>query len=273
MIHILTIHWKSDMWIDLQLKYFKHFIDQPFKVYAFLNGIKNVHEHKNKFFYVSTENIRSHAIKLNILADMVLLSARHDDIIMFIDGDAFPIAPIPIFLKKTLSKYPLAAIQRKENYGDMQPHPSFCVTTVSYWKKIKGDWKSGNVTWKDTLGNKVSDVGGVMLNKLNQRGDSWYKLLRSNSIDQNHLVLFGKYDDLIYHHGAGFRSPVMRADSNKIRLLSLKKLLYSLFSKVLPKPMAIKLFGPFRKLKLENKKMSNEMYQQIQNDFFFFNRL
>lgn len=273
MIHILTIHWNSEKWIDIQLKYLNHYIDQPFKVYAYLNGIENVKNHVSKYHYVSTEHIKSHATKLNLLADMVAKSEKQDDIIIFIDGDAFPIAPIIPFILVALTNYQLAAIQRQENYGDIQPHPSFCITTVAYWKKIQGDWNSGDITWKDTLGNDVKDVGGIMLKKLIQHNEPWYKLLRSNKIDQNHPVLFGKYDNLIYHHGAGFRSPVMRSDSNKIKFLALKKMIFSIFSKILPKRLVIDWFGPYRKLKIENNQLSDDMYQKIQDDFYFFNQL
>ena len=39
----------------------------------------------------------------------------------------------------------------------------------------------------------------------------WYPMLRSNRRDL-HPLWFGLYEDLIYHHGAGFRPPVSRAD-------------------------------------------------------------
>jgi hypothetical protein len=100
--------------------------------------------HHAKFFYSSVEPIKSHAIKLNLLADMACLTRpREDDVLMFIDGDAFPIADVSAFTQKMLARHPLAAVQRLQNDGDVQPHPSFCVTTVGFWKSIQGDWKSG----------------------------------------------------------------------------------------------------------------------------------
>ncbi len=274
MIHILTIHWKSDRWIDTQLKYLNHFIKQPFKVYAFLNGIKDVSKHQEKFFYVSTEAIKSHPSKLNLLADLACMNAESSkDYLLFLDGDAFPIASLDPFIEKTLAAYPLAAVQRKENYGDQQPHPCFCITQIDYWKRINGNWHMGDVRWNNTLGKPVGDIGGIMLRKLQQHNASWFKLLRSNQINTDHPVLFGKYHDLVYHHGAGFRSPVMRSDSNQVKFLKTKRLVFNMFAKVLPKKTTIKYFAPFQKLKKENQLLSDEMYNKIQADFNFYESL
>ena len=72
MIHIATVHWQDDRWIDIQLKYLNNNITHPFKVYAFLNGLER--DHRSKFFYSSSEPIQSHAIKLNLLADIAYLT-------------------------------------------------------------------------------------------------------------------------------------------------------------------------------------------------------
>ncbi|MCW8869335.1 MAG: hypothetical protein OQK49_01415, partial [Proteobacteria bacterium] len=88
MIHVLTIHWKSDQWIDIQLKYLKHFISEPFRVYAFLNHVPQTKKHMKKYYYCSNENIKQHAIKLNILADIACFAADdEEDYLMFLDGD------------------------------------------------------------------------------------------------------------------------------------------------------------------------------------------
>ena len=129
MIHILTVHWLTDRWVDIQLQYLNRHISVPFKVYAFLNALPA--DHRSKYFYNSTENITSHAIKLNLLADMATLHTRDEnDWLMFLDGDAFPIGDIVAFGGDKLTEHKLLAIRRSENMGDLQPHPSFCLTTV-----------------------------------------------------------------------------------------------------------------------------------------------
>ena len=272
MIHIITIHWKTESWIDIQLKYFKHFINEPYKVYTFLNHIPNNHQHKNKFFYSSTENIRSHPIKLNLLADMACFEAKSDDdVLMFIDGDAFPVGNISEFKSATLTQFPLAAIQRLDNNGDIQPHPCFCLTTVGYWKNIGGDWKPGQITWTNDLNEEVADVGGKLLSLLKKRKEKWYKLLRSNAHNL-HPVLFGIYDDLIYHHGAGFRKPGIRADQKNIKFYKLKLLMFNFSKRILPFQTARKLFFPLNQTIEINKNLSQSVYKQIEQDFHFFEK-
>lgn len=212
MIHIATVHWETDKWVDIQLKYINQNINQPFRVYAFLSGYAA--EHKSKFFYSCDEPIKEHAIKLNLLAKTIELCAESDsDPLIFIDGDAFPVNPMDDFIKKTLNENLISAIQRLENVGDIQPHPSFCITTVGFWKKINGDWKEG-YEWITEQGTPRTDVGGNLLKILLDNSMNWKPLLRTGQIT-NHPVMFGIYENLIYHHGAGFRAPMSGYDRIK----------------------------------------------------------
>lgn len=209
MIHVLTVHWEDERWIDVQLRYLDANIGEAFRVYAFLNGIPD--EYRAKFFYSSTEPIRSHPVKLDVLAAVVSEGAAPDDWLIFIDGDAFPIADVVAFGREKLREFPLVAIQRKENAGDRQPHPSFCLTTVGFWTSIGANWGQEH-GWTNERGEVVHDVGGNLLAILEERGEHWYPMLRSNTVDV-HPVFFGVYDDLVYHHGAGFRRAWSRADT------------------------------------------------------------
>jgi len=273
MIHILTIHWNNDLWIDIQLKYLKQYIKQPFKVYSFLNNIKNPAKHQNKFFYSSTENIKSHAIKLNLLADMACLAAKNEeDLLIFIDGDAFPIADLSQLIKSVPLQYNLAAVQRLDNDGDIQPHPCFCITSVKFWKHIQGDWKPGNVKWTNALGEEIADVGGKLMHQLNKNKQNWYKMNRTNKHNL-HPVMFGVYDHLIYHHGAGFRSPGIRIDKKRIKFYKFKSILFGLFKKILPFKLAKKLFFPLNSTIKTNQSNSEIIYQNIVEDFNFYEKL
>jgi len=217
MIHIATIHWKTDKWIDIQLKYLKKNIHEDFRVYAFLNDIDI--KHYNKFYYYSNENIRDHGKKLNLLAEKIFDSANNEnDLIFFIDGDAFPIKEFIPFVNEKLKEYDLVAVQQKENLGDVYPHPSFCATTIDLWKKIKGDWTRGDVirmsnglTVTNRKGEHFTDVGGKLYKKMLDNNVKWFPLKRTNKKDL-HPVLFGIYGDIIYHHGAGFRDPITQKE-------------------------------------------------------------
>lgn len=214
MIHILTVHWQDDQWINIQQDYFKRCFQEPYKTYAFINKIdKDYSEHFEVCLRepVELKNVsESHSIKLNILAEIACSTGNDDDYLVFIDGDAFPIVDIMPAVKEKIKKYPLMAVRRDENNGDRQPHPSFAVTTVGFWKEIKGDWKPG-YKWINGNNQVVSDTGANLLKILEDRGVEWFPILRTNKVNL-HPLWFGIYGDLAYHHGAGFRTPLSRAD-------------------------------------------------------------
>jgi len=201
MIHIATVHWAHDRWIDIQLRYFERNIDEPYRVYAWLDD--GMRDHAAKFFYSTDVPLREHEFKLTVLGDLVAHAAEPDDVIVFIDGDAFPIAPIVTFLREKLDRYPLVAVRRDENNGDPQPHPLFCAMRASLWLDLPGDWRRGH-KWLDEQGQRVTDVGGNLLGLLEERGIEWYPLLRTNKVNP-HPLQFGVYGNLVYHHGGGFR--------------------------------------------------------------------
>ena len=152
MLHIATVHWRTEDWIDIQLAHLRRHIPGPYRVYAFLNEVPEAN--RAKFFHSSQEPVREHAVKLNMLADVICSNAAESDLIMFLDGDAFPIADLSPILDGKLAAHPLVAVQRLENNGDRQPHPCFCVTTVGFWNSIGGDWNEG-YTWADKSGKPV----------------------------------------------------------------------------------------------------------------------
>jgi hypothetical protein len=265
-IHIATVHWQDDCWIDIQLKYLSTHITQPFKVYAFLNGLER--DHRSKFFYSSSEPITSHAIKLNLLADMAIFNAEtDDDLLIFIDGDAFPVGDLLPFAHSKLADYPLIAVQRSENVGDIQPHPSFCLTRANFWREIKGDWKEG--AWKRANGEEVSDVGGNLLRILDERKIDWYPMLRSNRRNL-HPLFFGVYEDLIYHHGAGFRESLSRHDlaqMSPLRSFYLKR--FERLPRRLRKAIPAR-YWPLEKIQRENRIMSEKVFASIVSDPLFY---
>lgn len=211
MIHVATVHWHNERWIDIQLAYLARHAGEPYRVYAFLNGIDPSYD--ERFYYSSHEPIAEHAVKLNLLADIVAAGADEDDLLLFLDGDAFPISDVSAYARPLLATYPLLAVQRLENNGDVQPHPCFCVTTVGFWKRLGGDWKEGH-TWTNRAGDTVTDVGGNLLGALDADGIAWHPILRSNAVDL-HELWYGVYDGVVYHHGAGFRVPISRLDTHR----------------------------------------------------------
>lgn len=210
MIFVATVHWADPKWIWPQRRGLASQLGEPFRVYANLEGIDT--QFDGQFDRV-TRSGGSHPDKLNDLAEAISRDARASDVLIFLDGDAFPVRPLDTWVTELLSDHPLAAIRRDENAGDIQPHPCFCVTTVGFWRDIAGDWRPG--AWVTSEGAQANDTGGMLLATLEERSISWRPILRSNSINL-HPVLYGLYEARIYHHGAGFRPPIARVDDRKV---------------------------------------------------------
>jgi hypothetical protein len=201
----------------VQLEYLERHVGEPYRVWANLDGEEAIARADRFDVAVPEDPGRrvSHAEKLNRLAERIAAEADPADRIMFIDGDAFPIAPLTEPLGRMLSERPLAAVRRVENFGDPQPHPCFCVTTVGFWGEIGGDWRRGP-KWQNSNGTWQTDVGARLMVALRERDIEWAELLRSNRRDL-HPMMFGVYGDLVYHHTAGFRESLTRLDAAVIR--------------------------------------------------------
>ncbi len=200
MLYIATVHYGSPDWIEIQARHLREHISIPYRTWASLQRIDpaySVH-----FDRVIDQGGR-HPGKLNHLAIEIAHEASAEDLLMFLDGDAFPIAdPMPL-ITEGLSRAPLIAVRRAENLNDSQPHPCFCVTTVGAWRKLHGDWSPG-YRWTDSRGARVTDPGGNLLRELELQKTPWVDVLRSNRKNPD-PIFFAIYGDVIYHHGAGFR--------------------------------------------------------------------
>ncbi len=205
----MTVHWQSAKWIDVQAQYLRRNITTPYRVFASLNGIDDPKMRER--FYFSADLEGTHEEKLNELAEIVIEESAPSDFLMFLDGDAFPVAPLGGWIPEVLDSYPLAAVRRDENLGDPQPHPCFCITTAGFWQELGGDWRRGG-GWINTVGKECRDVGGRLLRQLQEKNIEWLPLLRSNN-HHWHPVFFGVYDHRVYHHGAGFRVMDNRAEN------------------------------------------------------------
>jgi hypothetical protein len=213
MLYIATVHYNSPHWIEIQAGYLRRHLSVPYQTWASIEGIDR--SYASHFDRVLDQR-GPHAGKLNHLALEICHVAADDDLIMFLDGDAFPVAdPMPL-VEGSLENAPLVAIRRAENLDEPQPHPSFCVTRVGTWRSLPGDWSVGPV-WPAVRGRRVSDVGANLLRILELSGTPWVPLLRTNG-SELHPLYFGVYGEIIYHHGAGFRDGgLSRVDRDRLR--------------------------------------------------------
>lgn len=219
MIHICTIHFKTPKWVELQAKFFSKYISQEYKVYSYCDGF-DFTEYKKYFYFVSNSPVNlfqdegfenpsvgylDHISKLNSLTNEVVNIKSVDpyDIIIWMDSDSLLVSNLSNYIYKKMKQFPLLAVCRPENNGDIIPHPSFTCTTVGFWKNNHLDWsgvpgKCENQTNKSGL----HDPGGKMYKTLEKHEIDWYRMRRSFSFTE-HKVFYTIYDDVVYHHGAG----------------------------------------------------------------------
>jgi hypothetical protein len=211
MINVVTVHWKSAKWIPIQLAYLERNVNAPYRVFASLNGIDDP-QFRKQFYYVDEVEIDSHPEKLNLLSQAVIERSKPEDVILFLDGDAFPVQPLQPWLDEMIERHSLVAIQRRENCQDLRAHPSFCATTVGFWKELGCDWMPED--WITPTGDLFNDAGGRLARILESQNVDWLPMLRTNTNDL-HPLWYAVYGHKVYHHGAGFRDRVSKVDQVK----------------------------------------------------------
>jgi hypothetical protein len=242
MLHIATVHFKSFRWIPIQARELRRNISGPYTTWGSVEGIDSAYR---KYFDHVRDQRGTHPDKLNRLAAEISRSAADDDLIMFLDGDAFPVFDVSPLIESGLATAPLLAVRRVENGNEPYPHPCFCVTRVSTWRRLKGDWGSGAVA---TMGGaSMKGPGGRLLEQLELSSTPWTQILRSNARNL-HPVFFGVYGRAIYHHGAGFRRPISRADLAQLA------------------PADRSANAPRAKLALRNLHLSLELFRRIEGN-------
>ena len=254
MIHIATLHYRDDSWIEPQLRYLERHTSEDYRVYACLNGID-----RRLFdrFHHAEERWDPIQYEFDHLADVICEQADPDDMLVFMHGDTFPIADWVAPVRAMLAERRLAGIRRDENLGEPHPHACFTATTPRLWQEIDTDWSRGPY-WTGTNGDQVSDLGATLWCELEDRGIEWEPILRTNTVNP-HPLWFGVYGNLVYHHGAAFRKPMSRLDAS---LAAPKRHVYI----------------PQRFIQLEltarrSAKLSRELYGQLTEDEDFWLRL
>jgi hypothetical protein len=199
-LHVATVHYKSPRWIEIQTRYLREHISVPYQVWTSLEGIDPSYA---SYFDRVIEQVGGHPGKLNHLAMEILHEAPDSDLLMFLAGDAFPVAdPMPV-IDDALARAPLVAVRRAEHLDEPQPHPCFCVTSVGTWRRLPGDWSTGHV-WHPRAGSPWTDVGANLLRQLELTETPWIELLRSNGTSLDPMY-FAVYHDIVYHHVSSFR--------------------------------------------------------------------
>jgi len=182
---------------------------------------KIILKHKKDFHYLQREPhlpglspSQNHKHNLHVLTDMVLMDkeTKDTDILIWIDSDALPIAPINEYIEDKLKSYPFAAINRKEQHRphhsspDAFPECIFAFTTVGFWREHDLNWDRYE---NDTgcFNSYTGEPGGWLLYYFTKENIDWYRLMMTDQLwegeDENDYVSCSVYDDIIYHHCSG----------------------------------------------------------------------
>jgi hypothetical protein len=254
-IHIGTVHYRDDRWIEPQLRHLERHTTAPHRVYASLDRIDR--RYYGRYDFASDHSDLPTATrpevlideKLQLLAREMTHQAGPEDLLVFMHGDTFPITDWVGPVRKMVAESSLAAICRPENMEPI-PHWSFCATTAGFWDEIGGDWSRGP-KW-DHMGRQVTDTGATLWKILESREIAWHRILRTNRVNL-HPVWFGIYGDIVYHHGAGFRTPMSRPDA--IGYLHL--------------PIPLRNFAGVRK-RIANTLLARRMFRRARDDERFY---
>ena len=214
MIHLATIHYRSAAWIDLQLDYIERHTAEPYRVWACVDHVDR--SHFSRFHHAEHRGAWIDE-EFDYLADLIAADPETapDDLLVFLHGDTIPIAGWAGPAREVLARAPLAGIRRDENLGEPHPHACFTVTTVGFWRELGSTWRRGP-EWIGTTGRPVTDLGAELWRDLEAAEVAWEPILRSNAVDL-HPLWFGLYGGIVYHHGAAFRLPISRVDSDPSR--------------------------------------------------------
>ena len=252
------MHYRDDRWIDLQLRYLELHTHEPYRVYASLEGVPA--RYLSRFDHARDETgpterrLANRRIepKLNRLTEEMVSNGHPDDLLVVMHGDTVPITDWVPPIRAMTQESGLAAICREE-IDEPIPHWSFVATTVGFWRELGADWSRGP-TWR-LNGKDESDTGARLWQQLETHGVRWRRLRRSNQTNLN-VLLFGVYGDLVYHHGAAFRTSITRWDSAAYVHL----------------PIALRNFAGVRR-RLANTYQSERLIRRIRRDERFYEEL
>jgi len=242
MIHIITHHFTTTAWFEIQkkhiLKYTNHELT-PYKVYLAKYNLElpDGFELPDNWELIDLDVIypkdgkNEHYLQMEwVYQNCVKDKAQDDDIIMFLDSDAFPcdgrwLEWISISLFGREYKAPsgrdyeipsdyesvaAVVIHFLENRGIVQldyyyPYPDLC-----FFATIKKTWEDNNLEWHIDYNNPAHQNPGFgMKDRIVDNNLKVTPITRTNKFNA-HNVMFGVYGGMIYHQHCGSRAIIGR---------------------------------------------------------------
>lgn len=216
MIHIVTQHFGTDAWFQIQKEYIEKYTPDKnsYKVYllvyktevpaSFILPSNYEIIDLNKVDSVFNEH---YSIVESCFDNFISQKVADDDIVVYLDSDAFPIDLWTIKVSKYLEDNHICAIYRYEDRGTEQPdkyypYPHLCF--FSFLKKYRQKYG-----FRHEIPRGFPCPGFTICDVIRENSLKVKELIRTNKFN-NHPTMFGIYDDMIYHQSSGSRSLIGR---------------------------------------------------------------
>lgn len=217
MIWFLTPHWKVDRWMKIQHDRIT-LLEGAARNFGVLATVPPYVPTKDYYtghwvhepeFNLNGKSFPNHWLKLDFLFMKCLeLGAKEDHVVIFLDGDAFPIGEdFRARIHRALELRKFVFIQED---AEVKPHCGFFACKVRDWRGMSwcpGPW---SMLGPDRQPVKEEfDIGGPLAS-LCDPGLSHILERTSNPHHEEFFATWGdKAGPLVYHHGAGFRKSVV----------------------------------------------------------------
>jgi len=242
MIHIITHHYSTTAWFEIQKRHILKYSDPektPYKLYLAKYNIDMPEDFDlpDNWEIVDLDNLypengkNEHYLHMQWLYEnCVKDKAEDDDIIMFLDSDAFPcderwLESISIGLygnkyKNLIPEHQLPSdyepvkavvIHFLENRGIAQPADYYPYPDLCFFTTLKKTWEDHNLEWYIDFSNPMHQNPGFgMKDKIMQTDfGPVVAITRTNKFNA-HNVMFGVYGDFLYHQHCGSRAIIGR---------------------------------------------------------------
>ena len=221
MKHIITLHYATQHWFEIQKNHIEKYTTKKEDYIVYLATYKcdlptnftlpPNYKHIRLDDYVQNNNILirnvHHEIIEYVYNIFVVKDCKDDDIIVYLDSDAFPCDYWENKIEMYFNEHDIASVYRYEDIGpDLDkkyfPCPHLCFFSFIKEKKEKHKFVFDITPPFQCPGTSIRDVAEQNNLKIKE-------MIRTNKFDLNR-VMFGVYDDIIYHQSSGSRGVVGR---------------------------------------------------------------
>lgn len=204
MINIITQIFKIPDWLNIQYLHLNKYTASPYMIYmGYTDFIPQPPADQYKLINLNSVLPNVHYIHANYMCNEVVLpSIQNDDVVVFLDIDAFPCDDWDSKVMAYLQKHDIVAMYRYEDLGYCQEPQHYPCSHLAFFATTKQVWKKHNLRWHIDGGLQNPQFGMEDIIKSN---NIKVKKLERTNIFNAHKIMFGVYDDIIYHHCCGVR--------------------------------------------------------------------